>query len=191
MSYRGITTVAGTSFQISEGFRKRADSAAFYEAWVGAVLARAGLYTVHHPFTLAKGKSELAKYSLTWDLDVSAVPPKGDANCLSVEVKSSSNSFSSTSNYPHPSVLVCSQASFLKKWPGAEHTGRDFLHVSRPTGAILWLPKGTKVTMGIEVFDTSRGESYKAVTAEVKQLCELWQFVEHVHGLNQEVVSSR
>lgn len=175
---------ATSSFGISEGFRRRADSAAFYEAWVGSVLARAGLYTVHHPFTLANGKGDIAKYRLTWDLDVSATPPNGDANCLSVEVKSSSKTFSSVGNYPEKAVLVCSQNSFMRKWPKSEQTGRDFLHVSRPTGSILWLPKGTKVTMGIEVYDPSRKEVYKAVAAQRNQLCELWQFVEYVHGLN-------
>ena len=56
-------------------FASRANEAAFWEAWVGAVLSRCGLYTVHHPFTLAKHPGEVASYAHTWDLDVSRYEP--------------------------------------------------------------------------------------------------------------------
>lgn len=175
----------GTRPAVSESFRNRADSAAFYEAWVGAVLARAGLYTVHHPFTIAQTREEAKSHGLSHDIDVSAFNPIGDdIHCThEVEVKSVSPSFTCSSDYPYEDILVCSQNSFLRKWPGKASTGRDFLFVSRPTGAIIWLPKDTKVTLGVEVFDKSRAELYKSVKTSKHQLLELDDFVEKVkHG---------
>ena len=75
---------------ISESFRQRADGAAFMEAWVGAMLSRSGLTTVHHPFTLASETGNpLSFYAHTHDLDVSV-----DGKVYTpLEVKSSNLSF--------------------------------------------------------------------------------------------------
>lgn len=165
------------SLTVSESFKKRADSAAFYEAWVGAVLSRAGLYTVHYPFTIATDHTSIATYGHSWDLDVG-----GDlSSFITVDVKSLSQTFRTPTDYPFKEVIVCSQANFIKKWPGASHTGRDFLFVSRETGAILWLPIGSPVELGHEVHDKSRNELYKAVKADQYRLKDLTAFIEYVH----------
>lgn len=171
---------------LSSNFRERADSAAFFEAWVGAVLARAGLYTVHHPFTLAKDPDDIATYAETWDLDVSADDPKDMADWSTgtrvypVEVKSSNLTFHNVDTYPFDDLLVCSQNSWEKKWVKAARTMRDFLFVSRQTGAILWLPKGSGVTLGHDVYDRTRNQTYKAVRAESCSLLPLDAFVSWV-----------
>ncbi len=151
---------------------------------MGAVLARAGLYTVHHPFTMSQSKEETERYGQSWDLDVSCFDPLAyewnGGRPESVEVKSVSLTFHNRDNYPHDGVLVCSQKSFLKKWPGANKTGRDFLFVSRPTGAILWLPKNTPIELGHDVFDASRNELYKVVKTSRLCLLALDHFVDKV-----------
>lgn len=171
----------------TERFAARADSAAFWEAWVGAVLARAGLYTLHHPFTVGSevGRSN-ESYAQSHDLDVFQFYPwaidEGKPNPVQVEVKSSNALFTGAWDYPFPSVMVCSQSSFLKKWPGASKTGRDFLFVSRVTGNILWLPVHSPVTVGHETFDAKRGEAYKTVHAAKSDLRDLHAFTEYVRG---------
>ncbi len=162
-------------------FAGRADRAAFWEAWVGAVLSRAGLYTLHHPFTLTSetGKSN-ADYAHSFDLDV-WVEPQNELS-TEVEVKSLNLTFNNSLNYPYESLMVCSQSSWLKKWPGKDKVQRDFLFVSRATGAIVWLPVGSPVTMGHETVDSKRGETYKTVQAKSSDLKELCDFVEMVRG---------
>ncbi len=100
---------------------------------------------------------------------------------VQVEIKSLSLSFNGPSDYPFTSLLVCSQKNFLKKWPGWSKTGRDFLFVSTQTGAIVWLPRGTKVELGCEVLDKTRNELYKAVRAPRMNLRSLDEFVSHIH----------
>ena len=168
---------------VSKSFLDRADSAAFYEAWVGAVLARAGLYTLHHPFVADGGDY----HGQTWDLDVHPREPYGDYDgCInwkaSVECKSLSLTFYNTDTYPFDDVLVCSQNSWLKKWPGKDKTQRDFLLISRPTGSVVWLPVSSPVVLGVDVVDRTRGEAYKAVQAQKTSLRDLADFVEMVRG---------
>jgi hypothetical protein len=164
-----VTHQGGGKNYISESFRQRADSAAFFEAWVGAKLSRANLFTVHHPFTLASETGNpLGFYAHTWDLDVGI----DNVNWLPVEVKSVNLSFMEPGNYPHLGLLVCSDASWQKKWPGAETVQRDFLMVSRDTGCIVWLPKGSPTTKRQQK-DPSRNETYVCVAA---QKCELRSF---------------
>ncbi len=165
---------------VSQSFIDRADGAAFYEAWVGAVLARAGLYTVHHPF-LIDGKD----HGHTWDLDVCAVDPcrsGGGLTITSVEIKSLSLSFERPASYPYENVLVCSQNSWLRKWAGKDTVQRDFLLVSKPTGAIIWVPTGSKVELGVEVTDRSRNETYKAVQVNKGSLRPLQDFIESLQS---------
>lgn len=158
---------------ISESFKQRADSSAFFEAWVGAKLSRANLYTVHHPFTLASETGNpLGFYAHTWDLDVS----RDNKVFTPVEVKSVNLTFVEPNDYPHLGLLVCSDASWQKKWPGADTVQRDFLMVSRETGGIVWLPKGAPVTSK-EVKDPSRNETYRCVAAHKKELVSFSTFV--------------
>lgn len=167
----------GSSGPVSESFLRRANEAAFWEAWVGAVLSRAGLYTVHHPFT-ADGSDS---HSQTFDISVHDTEPGRDGWGSPVEVKSVNLTFTGPTDYPLETVLVCSQNSWLRKWPGRDETKRDFLFVSRHTGAIVWLPIYSKVTLGNEIHDRSRNETYSAVTTLRKFLQPLQSFVEVLH----------
>ncbi len=162
---------------ISESFKQRADSSAFFEAWVGAMLSRCNLLTVHHPFTLANETGNpVSFYAHTWDLDVSA----DNKLFTPVEVKSVNLKFTEPNDYPHLGVLVCSDASFTKKWPGKSKTQRDFLMVSRETGGIIWLPKGTETGITV-VTDKTRKETYDCRTTHKSSLLPLSAFVAHIN----------
>ncbi len=161
---------------ISDSFKQRADSSAFFEAWVGAMLSRCNLFTCHHPFTLAaETGNPVSFYAHTWDLDVSV----DNRVFTPVEVKSVNLRFTEPNDYPHLGVLVCSDASFQKKWPGKTTTQRDFLMVSRETGGIIWLPKGsdTGVTM---VTDKTRKETYACRTTHKSELSSFAHFVSFI-----------
>jgi len=161
---------------ISESFKQRADAAAFFEAWVGAMLSRSNLYTLHHPFTLAAETGrDLSFYAHTWDLDVST----DRAVYTPVEVKSVNLQFTEPNDYPHLGVLVCSDKSFSNKWPNTDLTGRDFLLVSRKSGGIIWLPKGTETGV-TQVEDKTRGETYLCRTTHKDQLRSFGDFVRHI-----------
>lgn len=167
---------------VSQSFLDRANSAAFYEAWVGSVLARAGLYTLHHPFVADGGDY----HGTTWDLDVAPNEeamwgPGMSGKCVQVECKSLSLAFNSPGSYPYENVLLCSQNSWLKKWPGKDKVQRDFLLISRPTGSIVWVPCGVPVSMGVEVTDKTRGETFKAVSVRREALLPLGDFLEMVN----------
>lgn len=164
------------AFRRSKSFRDRADSAAFYEAWVGSVLARAGLYTAHYPFSIREDGQPGEDFSKSHDLDVWSNPHR----CSQVEVKSVNFAFSGPEDYPYNPVLLCSQSSFLKKWPGMSTTGRHFIIVSRMTGSMVWVPEHTPVTLGHEVVDGTRGEMYKAVVVGKYSLRDLQGFVSMV-----------
>jgi len=167
---------------VSKSFLDRADSAAFYEAWVGAVLARAGLYTVHQPFVADGGDY----HGQSFDLVVVPYEPCASyydvPSRATVECKSLSLTFYNTDTYPFDDVLVCSQNSWLRKWPGKDKTQRDFLLISRPTGSVVWLPVSSPVVLGVDVVDRTRGEAYKAVQAQKTSLRDLADFVEMVRG---------
>ncbi len=164
------------STYISESFKSRADTSAFWEAWVGAKLSRGNLYTVHHPFTLSSETGNpLSFYAHTWDLDVSV----DKVNCLPVEVKSVNLKFTFPNDYPHLGILVCSDSSWQKKWPGTDVTQRDFLLVSRETGAIVWLPKGAPVIRKMQK-DPSRGEEYLCVATHKAELRSFNDFMQYV-----------
>lgn len=166
-------------YGISPEFKERADSAAFYEAWVGAVLARAGLFTLHHPFTIAKDVTEVPNYHQTWDLEVGQSPLPED--CVQVEVKSVNLTFLNTDTYPFEDLLICSLNSWDRKWPKSTKTMRDFLFVSRVTGTILWLPVGSPMHVG-ETYDAVRGQLYKTAQTKSEYLRPLSDFVVMVRG---------
>ncbi len=189
-------------------FEGRLEQGAFWEAWVGSVLARCGLYTLHHPSVPDKA----AAWKESWDLDVFSETPGtfGFESCptrkpvpegmkrgglpesttrdgslsalgpVPVEVKSSRLSFASPKDYPMPTALVCSQDSWMAKWAGKETIQREFLLVSRDTGHLVWIPTGTKVQMNHPVHDRNRSYSYKCVVVGKEQLRPFQEFVAHV-----------
>ena len=162
---------------ISESFQQRADSAAFYEAWVGAMLSRRGMFTLHHPFTTVGETGNPASfYAHTWDLDVSP----DNVVFTKIEVKSVNLKFTEPNDYPHLGVLVCSESSYVRKWPdGGSRLQRDFLTVSRLTGGIIWIPKGT-ILGRKEVTDLTRNETYWCKTVGKEFLQPLSAFVESI-----------
>ena len=165
-------------------FQKRADEAAFWEAWTGMTLTRSGLWVVQHPFDTTENTGKPpSDYSQTWDLDVASYwPDIPDTywHRLSVEVKSRTMAYHSVQTYPKPTAFVCSLYSWNKKWPGKSFTQRDFLFVSTKTGAIVWLPKGSPVEFGNEVFDGEKKQLYKIVITQKANLRELADFVDYV-----------
>lgn len=165
-----------TGKRFSKSFLQRADAACFWESYVSAVLARNGLYVLHEPMHLGEFHDPLK--STTSDIHVG--PTADLALQWDVEIKSRNLYWTCPEDYPFDSVRVCSQSWFLKNWPGYDTTGRDFLFVSQKTGGIVWLPMGSKVTLGEEVVDHERNELYKCVTAHIDQLMSLEQFVAEV-----------
>jgi hypothetical protein len=159
---------------VSQSFRDRADSAAFWESWVGAVLARTGLTTIHNPFEI-DGKD----HGQSWDIEV-CHNVNGAAydfdQTLVVEIKSLKLEFNHSEDYPFQDVLVCSRNSFLRKWPGRETTGRDFLLVSKVTGSMVWVPMGTKVGFK-EILDGERGTANWTAYCQKEDLRDLADFV--------------
>lgn len=167
-------------------FASRANEAAFWEAWVGAILSRCGLYTVHHPFTVANNPGEVHLYGETFDLDVGPIHPYGCCEhhdqipMVETEVKSLSLTFTCPEDYPFDQVLVCSENSHKRK-SDQYKTPRPFLMVSRPTGAIVYVPAGTDLAVR-SVHDASRGETYKVVYCKKGDLRGLKAFVQAVGG---------
>lgn len=167
---------------VSESFRNRADSAAFWEAWVGACLTRGGLYVVLQPWEI-DGKD----HSQNYDLTVGSHQTVGEVGgayltkAIEVEVKSLSLEFNSPEDYPYDEVLVCSKSSFDRK--AGRHNlyniYTDFFLVSTETGSILWLPKGTEIGTKV-VTDRERDETYQSVTCRKKDLRYLSDFIEMV-----------
>ncbi len=176
-------------------FDGRLERGAFWEAWVGAVLSRCGLHTVHYPCLVDKTKN----FDNTWDLEVFYQPSplinqKLEVRSLSepndgrssgsgrtaVEVKSNKLTYHGVDDYPFDTVLVCAQDSWMKKWPGKETVQRDFLMVSRLTGHLVWVPTGTKVQLNHPVHDRNRNYSYKCVVVNKDQLRPFAEFITHV-----------
>lgn len=166
--------LGGTGAKFSKSFLARADEACFWESYVGAALAREGLYVLHEPMHLGE-RNDPAK-SLTCDLHVGLTESMDPS--LDLEVKSRRTRFNSPDDFDRP-VTVCSQSWFLKNWPGHDSLGRDFLLVSSTTTAIVWVPALTPVTLGVEVLDRDRNELYKTVTVEPGWVMGLTEFLDH------------
>jgi hypothetical protein len=155
------------TFKLSESFKKRADTACFFEAWVASILARNGLRTVHNPMVMdgKPGEADLLIYA-SW---CGPVP---------VEVKSVNKTFNSAADYPADTIIVCSYNGWRRKnLDGRTYLSYDYLIVSRETGAIVWFGPHTPVNIG-EAWDPERGEMYKVVTAQKDNLMDLIDFVE-------------
>lgn len=170
--------------EVSPSFRKRAPSAAFWEAWVAAVLTRGGLYVELGPWAI-DGKD----YGLSVDLTVSS-----PARELKVEVKSLNLEFNNPSDYPYEPLLVCSENSYKRKWSKyglwPKSLPIDFLFVSRVTGAVIWLPEGSLVQGGHMVHDRERNESHVSITASRAQLRGVDEFIQKAHGHAEETSCS-
>jgi len=166
------------TFTISDNFKKRADSAAFFEAWAATKLTRLGLFVNMGPFTIWKPGEDIEPYLKAVDL---VVWTTDSSHGTPVEVKSQNLSFSNVSDYPMERPLVCSQASWVRKTvPPSSVTVTDQLYVSRVTGEALWLPSGSPVELGVRVFDKDRNESYLAVSTWKRHMRPLTDFASSV-----------
>lgn len=160
-------------FTVSDSFRRRADSAAFFEAYAASRLTRLGLHVVLYPVVVAAPGESLEAFHRTVDLRVHGACEPGSSHSTGfpVEVKSQNMSFTDDpSSYPKDRPLVCSQSSWSHKCAGRNTTRYDQLYVSRVTGGILWLPAESPVTLGVEVYDSKRKELYKAVATSKEYL---------------------
>ncbi len=157
---------------LSPTFMKRANEAAFWEAWVGAVLARSDLWTLHHPFAADGGDY----HGLTWDLDVTA---DRSEEWTPLECKGLSLNFTTPDDYPFDHALICSARSWKKKWKSADTVQRSFFLISMQTGCILWVPPGVEAEV-TTVTDGVRGQTYKAMRTAKSNLKPLWDFIEHI-----------
>jgi hypothetical protein len=171
--------------RFSQSFLNRADEAAFWEAYVGAVLARAGLYVVHNPMKL--GEFHDPACSTQSDLGVYQAHPDSVEFELEagtqIEVKSRNIRFTSPEDYKCDDVRVCSESWFRKNWGSYEKFARDFFLVSQQTGAIVWVPAGTHAVFGKEIRDNERNESFKIVQCHKSDLRTVEEFVKSLeHG---------
>lgn len=142
-------------------FASRANEAAFWESWVGAVLARCGLYTIHHPFTVARDITEVGGYAESWDLEVAS---DREGPWVNLEVKSKAEPFGNDPmDFPFSTAIVCSASSHRRRHKQTSAAGSDYVLVSTVTGAMLWIPRGTILLPSTTVTDAKRGETYKAV----------------------------
>ena len=164
------------NFKPSNSFLERADPAAYWEAWVSAVLTRMGLHVLHYPF-VCDGKAE---HATTWDLLVARdfdpvfVTP---INEVKLAVKGISLTFNGPDDYPFDEVLVCSHSNFKAKWGPRDYLPRDFMLVSKITGSIVWVPAMTETGLKV-VKDPTRKNPHKSVTVHKENLRTLPEFVE-------------
>lgn len=162
---------------VHKSFLGRADSAAFFEAWVGASLARLGLFTLHRPFTLAEETGfDVSDYANSWDLDVGPHP----ASLVPVDVKSVNLTFTGPYDYPFPTILLCSRKAFERRRPGKLVLGHDFITVSRNTGKMVWVPSGTPITFKT-ITDSTRGETFESTCADRQHIRSIFNFVKHMN----------
>lgn len=175
--------------KLAPSFLARQEEAMFWEAYVGARLAKEGLYVVHEPMHLGEYYDPLK--GLTCDLRVSPWPPVSclPVELLDVEVKSRQRYFHKPADLGQ-NVFICNQQWFLNNFPGYSTLGRDFLLVSKVTGHILWAAEGTEVTMGVDMYDDERQLAYKGVTVRTSDLGDFSGFVTKVremeHGGSKE-----
>jgi hypothetical protein len=161
----------------SASYCARMNEASFWETWVATVLSRAGLFTVHWPSLVDGGTEHLD----SWDLGVAH---KNPFDYRKVEVKAFNIPFNSAENIRRP-LFLSSQVAWDRKGLGAEnhtgnHTLREWLIVSKITGMVVWVPKGSPVVTHVPQHDMSRDERFLGVTVDGKYVRSLDRFVEEV-----------
>lgn len=166
------------TFPVSQSFQGRADAASFMEAWVASRIARRGFEVTLMPFTFNDGKDH--------DLDPDMFVETG-YGAERVEVKSTYNTFTGPHDFKDSSpernlVFISSYNNFLKKnWEGSLHsTMRHYLCTSKGSGAIVWVPVNTPVTIR-ESYDASRSELFKSVHIERMHLRSFDEFIERLN----------
>lgn len=167
----------------SKSFMERADDAAFWEAWVATVLCRSGLDVIHQSFKIG----EEHYHPERTDLHVI----KQNDRSVPVEVKSSRMHFTGPNDYPDNEVFACSESSYKRKGNNIPYTLYcDFLIVSKQTGNIVWIPRGTFLEFR-KSFDSSRQETFTALYATRKSVCNLANFIEDLLDLWSERSDTR
>jgi hypothetical protein len=166
------------AFKRSESFKSRQDESAFWEAWVGACLTRQGLFASLNP--TATGLEYYNPRSAdidTWCRD--------NGLAVQVEVKSVKRFFTCPADYQdryenHGKVFLGNMGTWNARHPSRITTLFDYLIVSKLTGCLVWLPADSKVELGVDEYDFSRNEVFKAVYGSKHDLKSFEEFVDNV-----------
>ncbi len=176
---------SGESLQkkLSKSFLARADEACFWESYVASLLCRNGFLVEHNPMEFGEFHDPIG--ALTRDLTVYYFKP-GHPGCVGtgLEVKSRHITFNGPDDYKWPTVRVCAEKWFKKNWPTADIFPVDFFIVSSITGAIVWVPAGTKATFGNYAVDTERNEKYLVVECSKEDLRSFEEYVRMIKESN-------
>lgn len=153
-------------------FQERLALAHYGEAYVAARISAEGFGVYMPPLEVAQTEKEALdpKWKLTVDLIVHRRVLRGIFH-VDVEVKSQSERF--TSPETRRSNLVCSAGSFK---PSAE-----YIFLSKPTAALVWLPKNTEVERKLHT-DTLRGETYAVMVHPPGALRSFEDFIKMLKG---------
>ncbi len=156
----------------SKSFLQRADSAAFWEAYVASKIAREGFNVTimesHH------GEYIKPEKLTSYDMEVHISPEMS----LPIEVKSRKYLDMEVSK---ENIWVCNKKFFDRCWPGWDVIGRDFIFVNSRDSHMLWLPAGTPVGLGAE-HDRSRNETFEVVTVPTNTLKPFRDFIAFLKG---------
>lgn len=152
-------------------FQERLALAHYGEAYVAARISAEGFGVYMPPLEVAQTEKEALdpKWKLTVDLYVQGEGP--ELCSTAVEVKSQSERFASPET--RRSNLVCSAGSFK---PSAE-----YIFLSKPTAALVWLPKNTEVERKLHT-DTLRGETYAVMVHPPGALRSFEDFIKRLKG---------
>lgn len=161
---------------ISASFLSRQAEAIRAQSRVSHELVLAGLDVTHYGLRIAKTRKEFAEYRMGHDMMVHV----GEYS-IPIEVKGSNKSWTGLADYPSAKPLVCSQATADKK--GMVSSGVLWIAhvlVSNPTGAMLVIPAGTKVTEHVPWKDPSRNEFYEVLVCTRADLRPMGYLVEQL-----------
>lgn len=142
----------------SANFSDRLDGAALNEALVASRLARDGFYVVQSPIQERKDFD-----LLTPDLTVYKLDPILMTKHAYVEVKSI--------NYePEDTIIVCSEASFSRKYgPYRQTLPVSYVFVTPEKRMLVLLP-GSLVRRGHSVYDSVRRSRHRVVLGNARNL---------------------
>lgn len=144
-----------------EHFSERLDGAALNEALVAARLAREGFYVVQSPI------QERADFDLmTPDLTVYKLDPILMTKHAYVEVKS-------IKYEPEDTIIVCSEASFYRKYgPYRKTLPVSYVFVT-PEKKLLVLLPGSNVKRGHSIYDSTRRSRHRVVLGNARELSDI------------------
>lgn len=171
---------------VRQSFLERADHACLMEAYVGAQLSREGLYVLHTP--LFEAMTEEGRRILMYEASDLLVyrKPIDSGVGVPIEVKSSSGGIHLVNNERAHGVLLCSAASYYRKYTVAAGNSTPCIYAFVDGGAnVRMLPPGLPITV-LPWKDRTRNEDYDVVVA----LCGRRDFMtvkEVADGIKQDL----